>query len=183
VLATVQAIVKSFPTPNTPEGLKHTITGRIQALAKRPHVCSWNLAGPEAELHSLVKEELARLLSRREGFAHAVDGPNVVYTAGHRSDSCGLPCHELADQTRPKYGGSLSSRRKMFQVEWVRARSDGRLVLRWTEGGWARRSSQPMRHGFGTHVMDSMIRGQLKGEMRFDWRARRTSCAKSLFQT
>jgi two-component sensor histidine kinase len=34
----------------------------------------------------------------------------------------------------------------------------------------------PTHRGFGTRVMDNMIRGQLKGEMRFDWRAEGLAC-------
>jgi hypothetical protein len=34
----------------------------------------------------------------------------------------------------------------------------------------------PTRRDFGTRVMDNMIRDQLKGEMRFDWRAEELAC-------
>jgi len=34
----------------------------------------------------------------------------------------------------------------------------------------------PTRQGFGARVIDSMIRGQLKGEMQFDWRAEGLAC-------
>jgi hypothetical protein len=34
----------------------------------------------------------------------------------------------------------------------------------------------PTHRRFGTRVMDNMIRGQLKGEMRFDWRAEGLAC-------
>ena len=34
----------------------------------------------------------------------------------------------------------------------------------------------PTRHGFGTRVMADMIQGQLKGEMRFDWRPEGLAC-------
>ena len=33
-----------------------------------------------------------------------------------------------------------------------------------------------MRTGFGTRVMDSMIRGQLKGQVSFDWHAEGLAC-------
>jgi two-component sensor histidine kinase len=53
--------------------------------------------------------------------------------------------------------------------------SDGGIVLRWTETGGPP-VKPPTRRGFGTRVMDNMIRGQLKGEMRFDWRAEGLAC-------
>jgi hypothetical protein len=33
-----------------------------------------------------------------------------------------------------------------------------------------------MRQGFGTRVIERMIRGSLKGKMRFDWRAEGLAC-------
>jgi two-component sensor histidine kinase len=60
------------------------------------------------------------------------------------------------------------------QVEWSRA-ADGRLVLRWTETGGPP-VDPPTRKGFGTRVMETMIRGQMKGELRFDWRAEGLAC-------
>jgi two-component sensor histidine kinase len=61
-----------------------------------------------------------------------------------------------------------------LRVEWSRA-SDGRLVIRWTETGGPP-AKPPTRQGFGARVIDSMIRGQLKGEMQFDWRAEGLAC-------
>jgi hypothetical protein len=34
----------------------------------------------------------------------------------------------------------------------------------------------PTHYGFGTRVMENMIRGQLKGEMCFDWRSEGLAC-------
>jgi two-component sensor histidine kinase len=51
--------------------------------------------------------------------------------------------------------------------------SDGRLVLRWIETG-GQPVRPPTRQGFGTRVMESMIRGHLKSEMHFDWRSEGT---------
>jgi hypothetical protein len=55
------------------------------------------------------------------------------------------------------------------RIEWALA-TDGRLALRWTEVGGPLVNQTP-RCGFGTNVMETMIRDQLKGEMRLDWRA------------
>jgi two-component sensor histidine kinase len=38
----------------------------------------------------------------------------------------------------------------------------------------------PARKGFGTRVLDTMIRGQLKGEMRVDWRPEGLVCEITL---
>jgi two-component sensor histidine kinase len=74
--------------------------------------------------------------------------------------------HELATNAA-KYW-ALSVAEGHVRVDWSRA-SDGRLILRWIETS-APPGKPPTRQGFGTRVMDNMIRGQLKGEMHFDWR-------------
>jgi two-component sensor histidine kinase len=58
-------------------------------------------------------------------------------------------------------------------VEWSRA-IDGRVVLRWIEAGGPP-ATPPTRRGFGTRVMEGMIR-KMKGDMRFDWRAEGLAC-------
>ena len=86
--------------------------------------------------------------------------------------SVSVTLHELATNAA-KYG-ALSVPKGHVQIEWSRA-TDGRLVLRWaeTDGPLVK---PPARRGFGTRVMEGMIRGQLKGEMSFDWRAEGLAC-------
>ena len=49
------------------------------------------------------------------------------------------------------------------------------MALRWTETDGPPVKS-PTRQGFGTRVMERMIQGQLKGQMRFDWHAEGLVC-------
>src|SRR5439155_19465632 len=51
----------------------------------------------------------------------------------------------------------------------------GPLFLRWTETGGPRVTS-PTRKGFGTRVMERMIRDQLKVKRVFHWRAGGLEC-------
>jgi two-component sensor histidine kinase len=60
VLAAVQA-TENLSDSDTPEGLKHTITGRIQALAN-VHKLFVESRWTGAELNRLVKEELGHHL-------------------------------------------------------------------------------------------------------------------------
>ena len=83
-----------------------------------------------------------------------------------------MALHELATNAA-KYG-ALSVPEGHVQVEWSHE-PDGRLVFRWTEKGGPP-VKPPTRRGFGTRVMENMIRGQLKGELRFDWRAEGLAC-------
>jgi two-component sensor histidine kinase len=72
-----------------------------------------------------------------------------------------------------KYG-ALSEAKGQVHVEWSRA-ADGQLVLRWTELGGPP-VNPPTRKGFGTHVMETMIRDGVRGEVRLDWRAEGLAC-------
>jgi two-component sensor histidine kinase len=80
--------------------------------------------------------------------------------------------HELATNAA-KYG-ALSGAEGYVRVEWALA-TDRRLALRWTEVGGPP-VKPPTRSGFGTNVMEAMIREQLRGEVRLDWRAEGLAC-------
>jgi PAS domain S-box-containing protein len=168
VLATVQATV-NLSHSDTPEGLKQTIEGRIQALAN-VHRLFVESRWTGADLHTLAEEELAAYCSDADGRA-CIDGPNLVMPPDI-AQAVAVALHELA--TNAAKHGALSVAEGHVRVEWSRA-SDGRLVLRWTETSGPP-VALPTRRGFGTRVMDIMIRGQLKGEMRSDWRAEGLAC-------
>ncbi len=80
--------------------------------------------------------------------------------------------HELATNA-VKYG-CLSVPNGHVEVTWSRG-ADERLILRWTERGGPP-AKKPAREGFGTSVIERMIRDQLKGEMHLDWRAEGLVC-------
>ena len=123
-----------------------------------------------AELRSLVTQELSPYAQDVETRTQ-VDGPNVLLEPD-AAQTIAVTEHELATNAA-KYG-ALSAAEGRVQVEWSRA-PDGRLVLRWTETGGPP-INPPTRRGFGTRVMESMIRGQAKGEVRFDWRTEGLAC-------
>jgi two-component sensor histidine kinase len=79
--------------------------------------------------------------------------------------------HELATNAA-KYG-ALSEPNGRVEVTWSRT-PDG-IVLRWAETGGPP-AKPPTREGFGKRVMDGMIRGQMKGDLRFEWRAEGLAC-------
>jgi PAS domain S-box-containing protein len=172
VLATVQATVH-LTQSDTPEGLKQAIEGRIQALAN-VHRLFVESRWTGAELHSVVKEELAAYCQEGETRAQ-IDGPNLLLEPD-AAQTIAVTLHELATNAA-KYG-ALSVPGGRVQVEWSRA-ADGRLFLRWTETGGPA-VKPPTRRGFGTRVMESMIRGQLKGGMSFDWRREGLVCEITL---
>jgi PAS domain S-box-containing protein len=168
VLATVHAIVR-LTQSHTPAGLKQAIEGRIQALAN-VHRLFVESRWTGAELQSLVKEELAAYCEDGDRRAR-IDGPNLLLQPDV-AQAIAVLLHELATNAA-KYG-ALSVPDGHVQVVWSRA-IDGQLVLCWAETGGPP-VEPPARRGFGTRVMENMIRDQLKGEIHFEWRAEGLTC-------
>jgi PAS domain S-box-containing protein len=172
LLATVQATVR-LSNSDTADGLKHAIEGRIQALAN-VHSLFVETRWLGAELHNLVTQELSPYCQDGETRVR-VDGP-ILMLEPNMAQTIAVTVHELATNA-VKYG-ALSGPNGKVHVEWSRT-ADGSIVFRWTESG-----GQPVKsvthRGFGTRVMERMIRDQLKGEMRFDWRAEGLACEITL---
>ena len=172
VLATVQATVK-LSQSDTVDGLKRAIEGRVQALAN-VHTLFIRSRWIGAELSNIAEQELAPYL--QDGATRArIDGPHLVLEPS-AAQAIAVTLHELATNAA-KYG-ALSVAEGSVDVKWSRA-ADGLLVLRWTERGGPP-VKQPMRQGFGTRVIERMIKDSLKGKMRFDWRAEGLACEIAL---
>jgi PAS domain S-box-containing protein len=161
VLATVQATV-NLSQSDTPEGLKSAIAGRIQALAS-VHALFVESRWVGADLLRLITQELKPYL--RDGDVRArIHGPDLLLEPDI-AQTIAVALHELATNAA-KYG-ALSASEGQVEVKWSLA-ADGRLMLRWTERGGPP-VKRPTRQGFGTKVMERMIRCQQKGEMHYDW--------------
>jgi PAS domain S-box-containing protein len=172
ILATVQATVH-LSQSDTPDSLKQAIEGRIQALAN-VHSLFVESRWMGADLRTLVTQELAAY--RQEGEPRVrIGGPSVLLES-NMAQAIAVSLHELATNAA-KYG-ALSFPDGHVHVEWSRGAGE-RLVLRWTETGGPV-VKPPARQGFGTRVMESLIRDQLKGELRFDWRAEGLACEVAL---
>jgi two-component sensor histidine kinase len=94
----------------------------------------------------------------------------------NKAQAIAISLHELATNAA-KYG-SLSTSGGHVEIAWSDG-TDGRLSLRWIESGGP--SVKPPTHrGFGTRVMENIIRDQLRGEVRFDWRDQGLACEIAL---
>jgi two-component sensor histidine kinase len=162
ILATVQAAVH-LSQAKTPDDLKKLIEGRISALA-RVNALFVQSRWTGAELHSLVSQELSPYRGDRDGRLR-ISGPDVMLEP-NKAQTIAISLHELATNAA-KYG-SLSTSDGDVEITWSHA-ADGRLSLCWKESGGPS-VEPPTHHGFGTRVMESIIRDQLRGEVRFDWR-------------
>ena len=168
LLTTVQATVH-LTQADTLEGFKRAIAGRIQALANVNSLfvqSRWK----GAELQSLVTQELAPYCEN-EGTRVQIAGPDLLLEPS-TAQTIAIILHELA--TNGAKFGALSTLEGRVQIEWSRSLNQ-LLILRWieTDGPLVK---PPTHYGFGTRVMENMVRGQLKGEMCFDWRPEGLAC-------
>jgi PAS domain S-box-containing protein len=167
ILATVQATV-NLSHADTAEDLKEAIGGRIQALAKA-HELFVQSRWDGADLASLVEQELAPY--RRGHDLATLNGPQIVLQPAI-AQTIAILLHELTTNA-VKYGAFSASEGRV-EVAWSRL-PDGRINLRWTETGGPP-VTPPSRRGFGTGVMDRIIRSLLKGTMRHEWRPEGLAC-------
>jgi PAS domain S-box-containing protein len=167
ILATVLATVR-LSQSDTSEDLKQLIEGRIGALAK-VHTLFVESRWAGAELRRLATQELLAYSGERTARAR-IDGPAVMLEPS-TAQTTAISLHELATNAA-KYG-SLSAAGGHVEISWSLT-ADGRLSLRWIESGGPS-VTPPTHRGFGTRIMENMI-GQLKGEVRFDWRDQGLTC-------
>jgi PAS domain S-box-containing protein len=170
LLAVIQAAVQ-LSVADTAEGMKAAITGRLRALGRAHSLLSasrW--AG--ADLRKLIDEELAPY-SKSDGRTQ-IRGQTEALSP-ELAQSMALALHELATNAA-KYG-ALSKPGGKVEIEWKR--SGGQLLLRWSESGGPA-VVKPAKRGFGTKAIERMFRGQLGGDIRFDWQATGIVCEISL---
>ena len=162
ILATVQAAVR-LSNSDTVDEFKTPFSG-VSMRSPRFTRCSCNRAGRARNLRSLVEQELAPYCET-ENAAPEIEGARIMLET-NAAQAIAISLHELATNAA-KYG-ALSVPDGTLHVTWERV-LDRRLVLRWAEAGGPA-VTPPTRQGFGMRVMEAMIRDQLSGELRFDWR-------------
>jgi PAS domain S-box-containing protein len=171
LLANVQAIV-NLSQSETSEGLKRAIEGRIQALAN-VHSLFVDSRWIGAELSAIATQELAPYSEKRKTRMR-IEGPEVLLEP-NAAQTIAVILHELTTNAA-KYG-ALSTANGQVDLKWSHE-ADRRLHLRWTETGGPA-VQEPTRKGFGRRVTEQMI-AQLKGKMRFSWRAEGLVCEITL---
>jgi PAS domain S-box-containing protein len=171
ILSTVLATVR-LSQAETPGDLKELIEGRISALAK-VHELFVESRWAGAELHRLATQELLAYSGEKEARAR-IEGPTIMLEPS-TAQTIAISLHELATNAA-KYG-SLSAAGGRVEIAWSLS-ADGRLSLRWVESGGPT-VTPPTHRGFGTRIMENII-GQLRGEVRFDWRAQGLTCEIAL---
>jgi PAS domain S-box-containing protein len=168
ILSTVLATVR-LSHSDTSDDLKQLIEGRISALAE-VHGLFAQSRWAGAELRTLATQELLPYRSETDARVR-IDGIPIVLEP-NTAQTIAISLHELATNSA-KYG-SLSVPDGRVEITWYRT-ADGRLSLRWIEAGGPT-VTPPTHRGFGTSIIENIIAGQLRGEVRFDWRDEGLTC-------
>ncbi|PLR28925.1 histidine kinase [Caulobacter zeae] len=85
-----------------------------------------------------------------------------------------LVFHELATNAL-KYG-ALSNLDGSVAVAWRFDEATRALSLTWTETGGPRVEGPPSRRGFGSRLIERSLRGELRGQVRMEWREEGLVC-------
>lgn len=168
VLQAVQTVVHLSQAQNAEE-LKSVIQGRIQALANA-HGLLAQSRWIGADLAKLASQELAPYLQQEQPRAQ-IHGPHVPLRP-QVAQAIAIVLHELTTNA-VKYG-ALSAINGHVEIRWA-LRADDRLLLTWTETGGPV-ITPPNRQGFGTYLMETLMKLDLGGDLRFDWRAKGLVC-------
>jgi two-component sensor histidine kinase/DNA-binding response OmpR family regulator len=171
MLAVVQSIVR-LTKANSIRAYTDAIEGRIRALAHAQELLSQS-RWQGADILRLVAEEVAPY--RTGDLARiAIDGPSVVLAA-EKAQAAALSLHELATNAA-KYG-ALSSEDGRVSIAW--RLESGVLALSWLESGGPP-VEHPATEGFGTKIINASIKGQIRGDVTFDWRPGGLHCMLSI---
>jgi two-component sensor histidine kinase len=156
----VQAVARQAALP-ADEAYVQRLEARLKALSVNQDVL---LQGEreDVDLETLVRRQLGHFKSLLDTRIR-LEGP-TVRLGESAAQTLGLVVHELATNAG-KYG-SLSAREGRIRIEW--RMDEGEFLLTWTERGGPPVAA-PSRKGFGTLVVERMVRHSLDAEVRLDY--------------
>lgn len=165
LLAVVQSLV-SLSKGDDISSFKAALRGRVHALARAHDLLSrsrWR----GGDLRVIAEEEL-RAYDTATIDRIAISGPKVMLGA-NAIQAIAMTLHELATNAA-KYG-SLSIREGRLRFEWRVPEEGTTLDILWEEvvpPGYLQKTDDAGK-GFGSRLIDMMIRKQLDGELDMDW--------------
>ena len=172
ILAVVRSVmIRSVESSKTMDDLSAHLSGRISAIARIQSMIARN-AGDAVVLSELIDEELAAHGGQAD-WQTDVEGPIVLLT-DKLAESLGLALHELT--TNAIKFGALSASTGRLRVRWqiypvgLVDPPQQRLVLEWQESGVPITDLQPRRSGFGRHLLESGLAGELGAATSLEFR-------------
>ena len=172
-LSVVQAALRLTPRTDI-ESFVASVEGRVLALARAQTL----LAADQwrgVSLQQLLRTELEPFVARGgAGPSAELEGPSVLLPPVVIQPMA-MVAHELA--TNAVKHGALAAPGGRVLISWeVSSGPDGaggevprRLWLRWVERDGPDVAGPPTRRGFGTRVLESVVRGQLGGTIDMRW--------------
>ena len=164
-LAVVQAVLRLTRAETMPQFAK-AVEGRVAALARAQTLLTesrWT----GADFQAMLRGELAPFVGGGSSSSQVLlNGPPVML-APLTAQPLSMALHELATNAA-KYG-SLSVPDGTLALSWREDPPGARLRLRWEESGGPPVAGPPQRRGFGSRVIESTVRDQLRGEVSFAW--------------
>lgn len=165
-MATIQAVTaQTLKTAEDLPSARTALDRRIRSMAQAHDLLS-KRAWAAANLSDIVTRSLDAFPSTQV----AVSGDPIDVSPGHAL-SLSLALHELATNAA-KYG-ALSRPEGRVNIRW--GLSDGLLQLDWKERGGPP-VSPPTRKGFGSRLLENLIRGDLAGNSRVNYNSAGFEC-------
>src|SRR5262249_55049737 len=157
--ATIQALTtQTLRTAADLPSAQRALARRIQALAKAHDLLNLR-AWTGANLTDVVARALEAFASEQ---VHVFGEPMEI--SAKQGLALSLALHELATNAT-KYG-ALSAPGGLVTIAWDS--QDGWLDLYWQESGGPR-ISPPNRKGFGSRLLEQLVRSDLGGDVKFDY--------------
>jgi two-component sensor histidine kinase len=155
------------------EGFKEAVVGRIRALAN-VHRLFVETRWEGADVRGIATEELSAY-TQGDDARIQISGPKILLEPS-AAQAMAVVLHELTTNAA-KYGAS-SVPDGRIQIEWS-SDSVGSIVLHSIQTGGPP-VELPKSRGFGSKVIETMIRNQLNGGVRFDWHPQGLACEITL---
>jgi two-component sensor histidine kinase/ActR/RegA family two-component response regulator len=162
VLAVVLSLLRLAPRDGDCETFVAIAEGRINAMA-RAHSLLASEHWQGVNLETLLRDEVKAQADRA-----AFSGP-AVQLGPVAAQPLAMALHELATNAA-KYG-ALSTPDGRVQISWQMDNAVGGLLLRWEEFGGPPITAAPARRGFGSRLLESLLRRQLSGSLTQEWNA------------
>ena len=166
-LATINAISKLLlRSDETASHYRKRLSERLQGLS-RTHDLLTDADWTSVSFDRLVEGELCPYATR-DAPRFERSGPDFALTSSEAL-SLGMALHELATNAA-KYGAlSVPKGRVRIATEIVGASAPARVRIVWEEHGGPRLTRPPDQRGFGTLVLDTVLRRDLSAEVRIEF--------------
>jgi PAS domain S-box-containing protein len=167
-LAVVRSVLR-LTRSDDPRRFAEAVEGRVAALARAHTLLAqdlWTGAG----LRAVVEQELAPYSG---GGRISISGDSVRLRAD-AVQPLSMALHELATNAA-KYG-ALSDPGGRVEVSWQQEPATGTVRLRWAELDGPPILAPPERRGFGSTLVESVVRGQLGGQADVHWHTEGLVC-------